>query len=53
MVAVIGGDADWIARYLVGLPFRFEVIEPDEVRTEVRRLAHRMLRQHPAPTMVK
>lgn len=53
MVAVIGGDADWIARYLVGLPFRFEVIEPDEVRTEVRRLAHRMLRQHPAPTVAK
>lgn len=48
VVAEIGGDADWIARYLVGLPFRFEVIEPAEVRAEVRRLAHRMLRQHPS-----
>lgn len=48
VVAQIGGDADWIARYLVSLPFRFEVIEPDDVRAEVRRLAHRMLRQHEA-----
>jgi predicted DNA-binding transcriptional regulator YafY len=45
----IGGDADWIARYLAGLPFRVEVLEPDEVRAEVRRLAHRLLREHPAP----
>ena len=38
-IARIGGDADWIARYLVGLECRFEVLEPDEVRTEVRELA--------------
>jgi len=45
-VVRIGGDADWIARYLVGLPFRTEVIEPDEVRAEVRKLARRLLREH-------
>ena len=31
-VVVIGGDADWIARYLAGLPFPFEVLDSDEVR---------------------
>ncbi|MBA3288452.1 MAG: YafY family transcriptional regulator [Acidimicrobiia bacterium] len=46
----IGGDPDWIARYLVGLPCSFEVLEPHEVRREVRRLAHRLLREHPATT---
>jgi predicted DNA-binding transcriptional regulator YafY len=46
----IGGDADWTARYVAGLPFRCEVLEPDEVRTEIRRLAHRLLREHPAGT---
>jgi predicted DNA-binding transcriptional regulator YafY len=45
----IGGDADWIARYVAGLPFRCDVLEPDEVRAEVRRVAHRLLREHPAP----
>jgi len=48
----IGGDADWIARYVAGLPFRCEVLEPGEVRTEIRRLAHRLLREHPAVSQV-
>ena len=43
----IGGDVDWIARYLTGLPFRCEVIEPDAVRTEIRRVARQLLREHP------
>ena len=42
-VVVIGGDADWIARYLAGLPFPFEVLDSDEVRREVELLAHRLL----------
>jgi predicted DNA-binding transcriptional regulator YafY len=45
-IARIGGDADWIARYLVGLECRFEVLEPDEVRREVRELAERIARDH-------
>ncbi len=43
----IGGDLDWIARYLVSLPFPAEVRDPPELRTELRRLARRILRQHP------
>ena len=43
----IGGDVDWIARYLIGLPFRCEVLEPDAVRAEIRRVARQLLREHP------
>ena len=49
----IGGDPDWIARYLVGLELRFEVIEPREVNDELRAIAEGMLRQlaeHPLGT---
>jgi predicted DNA-binding transcriptional regulator YafY len=45
-IARIGGDADWIARYLVGLECRFEVLEPDAVRVEVRELAERIALDH-------
>ena len=44
-VVTIGGDHDWIARYLISLDFRFEVIEPREVNDELRALAERMLSQ--------
>jgi predicted DNA-binding transcriptional regulator YafY len=47
-VVTIGGEADWIARYLAGLPISCEVIEPDEVRRELRSLARRLLREHHA-----
>jgi len=47
-VVVIGGDADWIARFLAGLPFPFEVLDSDEVRREVELLARRLLGE-PAP----
>jgi predicted DNA-binding transcriptional regulator YafY len=50
-IARIGGDADWIARYLVGLECRFEVLEPDEVRTEVRDLAERIAHDHRSPDL--
>jgi predicted DNA-binding transcriptional regulator YafY len=43
----IGGDVDWIARYVIGLPFPCEILEPDTVRTEIRRIARRALREHP------
>jgi predicted DNA-binding transcriptional regulator YafY len=42
----IGGDPDWVARFLVGRDCRFEVLEPPELRAEVRRLARRLLREH-------
>jgi predicted DNA-binding transcriptional regulator YafY len=45
-IARIGGDADWIARYLAGLECRFEVLEPEEVRAELRSLAQRLALDH-------
>jgi predicted DNA-binding transcriptional regulator YafY len=42
----IGGDAPWIADFVAGLPWRCEVLEPDEVRAELRRRGERMARDH-------
>lgn len=47
-IVTIGGDPDWIARYLIGLPVTFEVIEPASVRDEIRAVARRMLKEHAA-----
>jgi predicted DNA-binding transcriptional regulator YafY len=44
-VVTIGGDHDWIARYLISLDLRFEVIEPREVNDALQALAERMLSQ--------
>jgi predicted DNA-binding transcriptional regulator YafY len=41
--AYIGGDADWVARYLAGLECRFDVLEPEAVRVELRALGQRLL----------
>jgi predicted DNA-binding transcriptional regulator YafY len=49
----IGGDPDWIARYLVGLPVPFEVLEPDEVRNELRVIAEQLLQQVGAPSQIQ
>ncbi|MGI9051653.1 MAG: helix-turn-helix transcriptional regulator [Ilumatobacteraceae bacterium] len=38
-IVTIGGDADWIARYLASLPFSFEVLDSPDVRAELRTLA--------------
>jgi predicted DNA-binding transcriptional regulator YafY len=38
-VVTIGGDADWIARYLISLEVEFEVLEPATVNDELRALA--------------
>ena len=40
----IGGDADWIARYLASLPFTFEVLDSDDVRRQLEVLAQQLLR---------
>ncbi|MGZ4692431.1 MAG: helix-turn-helix transcriptional regulator [Acidimicrobiales bacterium] len=42
----IGGDIDWMARFLVNLPFGFRVIEPPELRSELRALGERLQRDH-------
>ncbi len=44
-VVTIGGDHDWIARYLISLDLPFEVIEPREVNDALQALAERMLSQ--------
>lgn len=38
-------DLEWIARYLAGLPCRFTVLEPDELKAAVDELAHRLIAQ--------
>ena len=45
-IATIGGETDWIARFLVALDCAYDVIEPDELRKELRALGHRLLRDH-------
>jgi predicted DNA-binding transcriptional regulator YafY len=47
-LVTIGGDPDWVARFLVSLEMRFEVLDPPEVRDEICLLARRMLEQHGA-----
>ncbi|HEY7625903.1 MAG TPA: WYL domain-containing protein [Ilumatobacteraceae bacterium] len=47
-IARIGGDADWIARYVASLECRVEVLEPEEVRAELRALAGRLAADHSA-----
>jgi predicted DNA-binding transcriptional regulator YafY len=42
-VVTIGGDPDWVARFLAGLPVDFEILDPPEVRQELRTLAERLL----------
>ncbi len=44
-MVTIGGDPDWIARFLISLELSFEVIEPREVNDELRALAERMIDQ--------
>jgi predicted DNA-binding transcriptional regulator YafY len=47
-IVTIGGDPEWIAQYLIGLAVRFEVIDPPSVRNELRAIARRVLKEHPA-----
>lgn len=42
-VVTIGGDADWIARYLASLPIDFELDDAPEVHQELQLLAERLL----------
>ena len=48
-IVTIGGDPDWVARYLAGLPVDFDVLDPPEVADELRALAEKLLRQNPLP----
>jgi len=46
-VVRIGGDAAWIARHLAGWEYRYEVLDPPEVRDALRALGQRLVRDHP------
>jgi predicted DNA-binding transcriptional regulator YafY len=39
----IGGDLDWLARFVVSLPFRYEIVEPDALRDELRRFGRELI----------
>lgn len=45
-IARIGGDAEWIARYLASSPHRFEVIDAPEVDAALCDLGARLQRDH-------
>jgi predicted DNA-binding transcriptional regulator YafY len=42
-VVRMGGDADWIARYVVGCECRIDVLDSDEVRAELRAIGERLV----------
>lgn len=42
----IGGDADWIARYVASMPFRCEVTDSPAVREEMRALGARLIAEN-------
>ena len=50
-VVTIGGDPDWVARFLAGLPVDFEILDPPEVREELRTLAARLLARLESPAV--
>lgn len=45
-IVTIGGDADWVARYLVSLPMPFDVLESEDVRAEIRAIAYGLIARH-------
>jgi predicted DNA-binding transcriptional regulator YafY len=45
-VVRIGGDLDWIARFLAGRECGVEVLEPPALKAELRALGRRLIRQH-------
>ena len=43
----IGGEVEWVARYLAGLPMPYDVIEPPELVDELRDLGRRLMAANP------
>jgi predicted DNA-binding transcriptional regulator YafY len=46
MLLIGTDDLDWLARYLLAVPFAFEVITPDDLRNRVRRLTRTIASRH-------
>jgi hypothetical protein len=44
LMRIGGEDVTWIARWLAGIPYPFEVVEPPELRGALRELAERLSR---------
>jgi predicted DNA-binding transcriptional regulator YafY len=42
-IVEIGGDLDWVARYLAGIRAPFDVLAPPALRDELRVVAERLL----------
>ena len=49
LLRVGANDLDWIARYLAGLPFEFEVRQPPELRAALRALGLRLVSANRRP----
>jgi predicted DNA-binding transcriptional regulator YafY len=47
-LADVGGDAPFLARFVAGLDCEVDVLEPEEVRAELRRLGRRLAARHAA-----
>jgi predicted DNA-binding transcriptional regulator YafY len=50
ILTIGASDPQWIAEYLAGLPFEFEVLDPPAVRKAVRDLGRRIARRHAGAT---
>lgn len=46
----IGGPVTWVASFLIALPCPFDVVTPDELRSEVVRQASTIVERHRQPT---
>jgi len=47
----IGGDDDWIARYIVSLEIRVDVVDSETLRAELHRLGQHLLERYAAPAL--
>lgn len=46
MLRLGANSLDWIARYLAGLDLPYEIVQPPELRTTLRALGRRLVRDH-------
>ena len=46
LLRIGGSDLRWLATYLAALPFAFRVLDPPELRDELRALGRRLVRDH-------
>ena len=46
LLRIGGSDLRWLATYLAALPFGFRVLDPPELRDELRSLGRRLVRDH-------